>query len=154
MLDCMMAISSAVVAICSILLAFVGLKSLPKISKSLPRISEQIASISETILPARFNFCKDCPFKSVCVSPHMEDTGDFSKKSEIDNQDIADEIVKLYEEIKHYNFDKPEFTGSKEHQECLLKKLTIAINLIGSVNMSFNRLKDVNEVESQRADAT
>jgi len=132
----------AVCAIIGVGLAFWGIKiSLPKISKQMNDISNKIQ------LPKRrFDSCKNCPFENVCVSPYIEDIGDFAKKNEIDNQNVSDWIVKLYEDIKEYEFGGlGKYYGTKEHQECLLRKLTMAINLIGSSNMAFNRIKDEKE---------
>lgn len=143
MSDCVQAFSSIIIAICSILLVIVGFISLPKISK-------QVKTISNKLFNIKFYFCKNCPFASACVSPYLEEIGDFDKKDGIDNQDIADEIIKLYQEIKDFKFNKLKYTGSKDHQECLLRKLTMAINLLGGVNISFNRLKDEKEIEDTR----
>jgi hypothetical protein len=96
----------------------------------------------------KFDFCEKCPFKSVCVSPYFEGVGDFAKKHGIDNAAVRDGIINLYEEIKSYHFDNDKPIGTKEDQECWLGKLTIALNLIGSANMSFNRLKDENKSKS------
>jgi hypothetical protein len=126
-------------AICSILgviLAFIGIKV------ALPKIGKKMDDISNKISQRRFNACKNCGFENACVSPYLENIGDFDKKNEIEDQEIADGIIKLYEEIKKYKFDEQEFVGSKEHQECLLRKLTMSINLIGAANMGFNKAKN------------
>ena len=126
-------------AICSmlgIILAIIGIKV------TLPKIAKKMDDISMKMSQRRFNFCKNCGFENACVSPYLEDVGDFDKKNEIANQDIANGIIKLFEEITNCKFDEKEFVGSKEHQECLLRKLTMAMNLIGSANMSFNTAKD------------
>ncbi|MDR2596961.1 MAG: hypothetical protein LBC76_06540 [Treponema sp.] len=132
----------AICAILGIFLAFWGIIiSLPKITKKVNDISEKIS-----IPKRRFDTCRNCPFENVCVSPFIEDVGDFDKINEIDNKEISDWIVNLYNEIKRYEFGGiGKYYGSKEHQECLLRKLTIAINLIGSSNMAFNRIKDEKE---------
>ena len=132
-------------AICSIIgicLAFWGIIiSLPKINKQMKDISNKLQ------LPKRrFDSCKNCPYEAVCVSPFIEDVGDFDKINEINNQNISDGIVELYEDIKKYEFGGiGKYYGTKEHQECLLRKLTMAVNLIGSANMTFNRIKDEKE---------
>jgi hypothetical protein len=120
----------AVCSICGVILAFFGIKV------SLPKIAKKMDDISMKMSQRRFNFCKNCGFENACVSPYLEDVGDFDKKNEIANQDIANGIKKLFEEIQNCKFDE------KEHQECLLRKLTMAMNLIGSANMSFNIVKN------------
>jgi len=129
-------------AICSIIgtfLAFWG------IVISLPKIGKQVKEISNKIIRRRFKFCENCPYENVCVSPFIEDAGNFDKKNEINNKEVAEWIIKLYEEIKNYKFSEDnKFYGSKEHQECLLRKLTMALNLIGSSNMAFNMIKNEN----------
>jgi len=92
-----------------------------------------------------FNFCKNCPFEKACISPFIEDVGDFDKINEIDNNDVSEWIVNLYNEINDYKFELSKYSDSKEQQKCLLRKLTMAINLIGSANMSFNKIKDENK---------
>lgn len=141
--DWIQAISAITVAICSILLVLLGFISLPNIRK-------QVNNISNKLFQVKFDFCKNCPFASVCVSPYLEETGDFNRKNLIENQVMADELVDLFNEIKNYNFNKLKYTGSKEHKECLLKKLTIAINLIGGVYGSFNRQKDNDIIEKNK----
>jgi hypothetical protein len=126
-------------AICSILgiiLAFIAIKV------SIPKISKKMDDISKKMSHRRFNACKNCGFENACVSPYLEDIGDFDKKNEIEDQEIANAIIKLFEEIKRYKFEEQEFVGSREHQECLLRKLTMSMNLIGSANMGFNKAKD------------
>ena len=126
-------------AICSIFgvfFAFIGIKV------SLPKITKKMDDISMKMTQRRFNACKNCGFENACVSPYLEDVGDFDKKNEIENHDIANGIIKLFEEIKNCKFDGKEFVGSKEHQECLLRKLTMAMNLISGANMGFNIAKD------------
>jgi hypothetical protein len=128
----------AVCAILGVIIAFLGIFiSLPKISKQMNDISNKIP-----IARRRFDFCKNCSYENVCVSPFTEDVGDFDKKNEIDNKEVSELIIKLYNDIKEYKFENNgKYFGSKEHQECLLRKLTMAINLIGSSNMSFNIIK-------------
>jgi len=132
-------------AVCAILGVFIGFLG---IFFSLPKISKQMNDISNKILIVRrrFDFCKNCSYENVCVSPFIEDVGNFDKKNEIDNKDISEFIIKLYNDIKEYKFEGiGKYFGSKEHQECLLRKLTMAVNLIGSSNMSFNIIKQGKE---------
>jgi len=98
--------------------------------------------ISSKLPQKSFKFCKICPYENACISPYIEDMGDFDKKNEIDNQDVSEWIISLYKEINDYKFDISKYSDSKEQQICLLRKLTMAINLIGSANMSFNKVKD------------
>jgi len=132
-------------AICAIIgtgLAFWAIiNSLPKISKQMKDISSKIQSPKR-----RFDICKNCSYENVCVSPFIEDVGDFDKINEIENENVSNWIENLYEEIKKYEFSGlGKYYGTKEHQECLLRKITMAINLIGSSNMAFNRIKDEKE---------
>ena len=107
-----------------------------------------------TILNRESIGCKSCPFKCACESGANPDIGDFDKKSEIENQAISDGVIQLYEAIETYEFGNSEKgIFSKHHQECLKKKLTMAIELIGGANMSFNRLKEENEIKQRRGDA-
>jgi len=131
-------------AIAGVILGIIG------IIVTLPKLGKKIDNISLKLLNRRSNACKNCSYKNICDSPYIEDVGDFDKKNEIDDQEIVDGIVKLYEEIEKYNFNREKFLWSKEHQECLLRKLTMSINLIGSVNMSFNRLKNEDEIIAKR----
>jgi hypothetical protein len=127
--------------IAGVIIGIIGVKV------SLPKITKQINVISDEISKKKFDVCERCPFKSACVSPHLAEVGDFDKENEIDNKGIREGIIQLYEEIKNYKFDndKLRFFGTKEHQECLLGKLTMALNLIGGANMAFNKVKDENE---------
>jgi hypothetical protein len=110
---------------------------------SLPKITKQINEISQKITKKRFNFCEGCVFHSACISPHLPDMGDFDKINEIDDPHVRDGVIALYSEIKDYQFDKnADRFGSENHKECLLRKLTIAINMLSYVNLNFNFAKD------------
>jgi hypothetical protein len=127
-----------VCAILGVIIGFVGVKV------SLPKIAKQINVISDEMSKKKFNFCERCSFKSACVSM---DVGDFDKQNEIENKDISEGIIQLYEKIKNYKFDnnKPHVFGIKEYQECLLGQLTMALDLIGKSNREFNLVKNDNE---------
>jgi hypothetical protein len=54
-------------------------------------------------------------------------------------------------EIKKYEFDQnAKSFGSEEHKECLLRKLTMSINLVGGVNGIFNGVKDHLETQKRK----
>ena len=102
------------------------------------------------LMPGTFSFCNNCPYKNVCVSPFIEETGDFDEINEIDNKQISEGLDKLFDEIKNFKFAGSDSSyWTEELQECLLKKLTMAINLIGSANISINRAKDDKTVKQQ-----
>jgi hypothetical protein len=133
-------------AVCSIITVIFGGVGLCIAYKQLPKISKEISNISKKMIRKKPGTCDNCPFASVCYSPYVEETGDFDKINEIENQSISDGIIALYDAIKSYPFDRTDSPiGSKDQQECLLRKLTLAVKLIGSANMAFNIVKDERE---------
>jgi hypothetical protein len=133
-------------AICAIVGIFIGICGLYIAHKQLPKITQEITNLSNKFVRKKFSFCGNCPFTNACLSPFLDDVGVFDKKNEIEDNNISDGIIKLFDEIKNYKFNGDTHRiGSKEHQECLLRKLTMALNQIGSVNMSFNFVKDENK---------
>jgi hypothetical protein len=132
-------------ALGGVILGIIGIKM------SLPKISKQIKEISQKIARKRFDFCGDCPFASACTSPHLDDAGDFDKITEIGDDNVEEYIRNLYETIQNYAFEEnAKIFASKEHKDCLLRKITMATNLLGSTNMSFNLVKDHIEIQKKR----
>jgi hypothetical protein len=130
----------------TIIVAVVGVIG---VTHSLPKISKQMSTISQEVNKKRFNSCENCSFRYACVSPFLEDMGEFDKLNGIENQALKNGLIQLYDEIKAYEFDQDaKIFGSEEHKECLLRKLTMSINLVGGVNGIFNRVKD--HIETQR----
>lgn len=131
-----------------VVIGFIGIGiTLPKITRKMDKATEELTrrmdEVKKKLTRRKFPACENCAYDAVCSSPYLDDTGVFDKIREIENSAVSEGIVELYNEIKKYQFDSRQFkyVGTKEHQGCLLHKLTLAINLIGSANMDFNMVK-------------